>query len=185
LPALSIRGQRLRPTITSFKDRGLLAPRAKRTTSAAVFLLPGQKQRPRPPRLKLRNPPLRYIQNDPCWTIMTSKCIGFATSSQLWPSPSLHRQAIARFRSGSIASYPPGSDESVLDYSTGRGHLFRQGEVNRSAMLPDKSLHGRDLQNHNHFIPKSAGVHCPFTSVGGKSNDSENDSDPACGTART
>jgi hypothetical protein len=49
-------------------------------------------------------------------------------------------------------------------------------------MLPYKLLHGLDLQNHNHFIPKSSGVHCPIPPVGGKLNDSEDDSDPACGT---
>jgi hypothetical protein len=49
----------------SMRYFGLLAPRAKRTTSAAVFLLLGQKQQPRPPRLNWRNSMLRDFQVDP------------------------------------------------------------------------------------------------------------------------
>ena len=49
----------------SMRYFGLLAPRAKRTTSAAVFLLLGQKQRSRPPRLNWRNFLLRDFHVDP------------------------------------------------------------------------------------------------------------------------
>ena len=49
----------------SMRYFGLLAPRAKRTTLAAVFLLLGQKQRPRPPRLNWRNSLLRDFHVDP------------------------------------------------------------------------------------------------------------------------
>jgi hypothetical protein len=49
----------------SMRYFGLLAPRAKGTTSAAVFLLLGQKQRSRPPRLNWRNSLLRDLHIDP------------------------------------------------------------------------------------------------------------------------
>ena len=49
----------------SMRYFGLLAPRAKRTTSAAVFLLLGQTQRSRPPRLNWRNSLLRDFHIDP------------------------------------------------------------------------------------------------------------------------
>jgi Putative transposase/Transposase zinc-binding domain len=49
----------------SMRYFGLLAPRTKRTTSAAVFLLLGQEQRPRPRRLSWRNSLLRDFQVDP------------------------------------------------------------------------------------------------------------------------
>lgn len=44
---------------------GLLAPRAQRTTSSAMFLLLGQKKRPRPPRLSWRNSLRKYFRVDP------------------------------------------------------------------------------------------------------------------------
>ena len=44
---------------------GLLAPRTQRTTSAAMFLLLGQKKRPRPPRLSWRNSLRKYFMVDP------------------------------------------------------------------------------------------------------------------------
>jgi hypothetical protein len=44
---------------------GLLAPRTQRTTSAAMFLLLGQKKRPRPPRLSWRNSLRKYFRVDP------------------------------------------------------------------------------------------------------------------------
>ena len=49
----------------SMRYFGLLAPRTKRTTSAAVFILLGQKQRSRPPRLSWRSSLLRDFQVDP------------------------------------------------------------------------------------------------------------------------
>jgi hypothetical protein len=49
----------------SMRYFGLLAPRAKRTTSDAVFLLIGQDRRPRPHRLSWRNSLLRDFQIDP------------------------------------------------------------------------------------------------------------------------
>ncbi len=49
----------------SMRYFGLLAPRTKRTTSAAVFLLLGQKQRTRPRRLSWRNSLIRDFQTDP------------------------------------------------------------------------------------------------------------------------
>jgi hypothetical protein len=49
----------------SMRYFGLQAPRAKRTTSAAVFPLLGQKQRSRPPRLNWRNSVLRDFHVDP------------------------------------------------------------------------------------------------------------------------
>jgi len=49
----------------SMRYFGLLAPRAKGTTSAAVFTLIGQKQRPRSPRLSWRNSLLRDFHVDP------------------------------------------------------------------------------------------------------------------------
>jgi hypothetical protein len=49
----------------SMRYYGLLAPRAKRTTSPAVFLLLDQKQRSRPPRLSWRNSLLRDFHIDP------------------------------------------------------------------------------------------------------------------------
>jgi hypothetical protein len=49
----------------SMRYFGLLAPRTKRTSSAAVFLLLGQKQRPRPRRLSWRSSLLRDFQADP------------------------------------------------------------------------------------------------------------------------
>ena len=49
----------------SMRYVGLMAPRTKRTTSAAVFLLLGQKQRSRPPRLSWRNSLIRNFQTDP------------------------------------------------------------------------------------------------------------------------
>ncbi len=49
----------------SMRYFGLLAPRTKHTTSAAVFLLLGQKQRSRPPRLSWRSSLLRDFQVDP------------------------------------------------------------------------------------------------------------------------
>jgi hypothetical protein len=85
-----------------------------------------------------------------------------------------------------MASCPRGSDESFLmeveaSFSGKQRSTLRQCP----AILPGKLLHGSDLQGHNHFIPKSYGIHCPFPSAGGKLNDSEDDSDPACGTERT
>jgi Putative transposase len=55
----------LDPYQHSMRYFGLLAPRAKRTTSAAFFLLLGQKQRSRPPRLNWRNSLLRDFHVDP------------------------------------------------------------------------------------------------------------------------
>jgi len=49
----------------SMRYFGLLAPRTKHTTSAAVFTLLGQKQRPRPPRLSWRNSLRRNFHVDP------------------------------------------------------------------------------------------------------------------------
>jgi hypothetical protein len=49
----------------SMRYFGLLAPRTKRTTSAAIFLFLGQKQRPRPRRLNWRNSLRRDFQVDP------------------------------------------------------------------------------------------------------------------------
>ncbi len=49
----------------SMRYFGLLAPRTKRTTSAALFILLGQKQRSRPPRLSWRSSLLRDFQVDP------------------------------------------------------------------------------------------------------------------------
>jgi hypothetical protein len=49
----------------SMRYFGLLAPRTKRTTSADVFLLLGQEQRPRPRRLSWRSSLLRDFQVDP------------------------------------------------------------------------------------------------------------------------
>lgn len=44
---------------------GLMAPRAQRTTSAALFLLVGEKKRPRPQRLTWRNSMQKYFGVDP------------------------------------------------------------------------------------------------------------------------
>ena len=49
----------------SMRYFGLLAPRTKRTTSAAVFLVLGQEQRPRPHRLSWRGSLLRSFQANP------------------------------------------------------------------------------------------------------------------------
>jgi hypothetical protein len=49
----------------SMRYFGLLAPRTKRTTSAAVFLILGQNQRSRPRRLSWRSSLLRDFQVDP------------------------------------------------------------------------------------------------------------------------
>ena len=49
----------------SMRYFGLLAPRTKHTTSAAIFTLLGQKQRPRPPRLNWRNSLRRNFHVDP------------------------------------------------------------------------------------------------------------------------
>jgi hypothetical protein len=44
---------------------GLLAPRAKGQTHAALFVLPGEKRRPRPQRLSWRSSLLKYFGRDP------------------------------------------------------------------------------------------------------------------------
>ena len=44
---------------------GLLAPRAQRVTSPALFALLGQKKRPRPQRLNWRNSLHKYFGVDP------------------------------------------------------------------------------------------------------------------------
>jgi len=44
---------------------GLLAPPTQHTASAAMFLLLGQKKRPRPPRLSWRNSLRKYFGVDP------------------------------------------------------------------------------------------------------------------------
>jgi len=49
----------------SMRYFGLLAPRTKRTTEAAIFLLLRQKQRSRPPRVGWRNALIRDFQTDP------------------------------------------------------------------------------------------------------------------------
>jgi Putative transposase len=64
----------------------LLEPRAKRTTSAAVFLLLGQKRRSRPQRLNWRTLCSETSTSIPSSTTTASNCIGSATSSRHRPS---------------------------------------------------------------------------------------------------
>jgi Putative transposase len=49
----------------SMRYFGLLAPRTKRTTSAAIFLLLGQKQRSRPPAARMEELPAPRLSNRP------------------------------------------------------------------------------------------------------------------------